>query len=256
MLRTTPSLGNIVAFHRSAEVPKTLLDLKQEYKERLQCFQLDLQSQSSIDNAVSTLKNSGINSISLLINAAGILGGNSKDLGPERSIMNLEREWLEKSLQVNLIGHIMLTKTFVPFLKNNSNDDSGIHSNLFYVIVIDASLLSGSNSINRIVNISARVGSISDNKLGGWYSYRISKSGLNMFTKTASIELKRYNIAVISIHPGTTNTDLSKPFQKNVLPDKLFDVKDSVRMMLDVIWDLKLEDSGKFFAYDGSEIPF
>mmetsp|Transcript_764 Transcript_764/g.1031 ORF Transcript_764/g.1031 Transcript_764/m.1031 type:complete len:131 (+) Transcript_764:3-395(+) len=123
-------------------------------------------------------------------------------------------------------------------------------------------LLSHRNSPNKdlphskVVNLSARVGSISDNRLGGWYSYRMSKTALNMFTKTLSVESKRDKVIVISCHPGTTDTDLSKPFQKNIQRDKLFSVESSVSMMLEVIWKLQPNDSGKFFAYDGSEIPY
>lgn len=84
----------------------------------------------------------------------------------------------------------------------------------------------------------------------------MSKAALNMFTKTLSVEAKRLNTAVISIHPGTVDTDISKPFQKNVQPHKLFPVDKSVDMMLNVIWNTQLNDTGKFFAYDGSEIPY
>jgi NAD(P)-dependent dehydrogenase (short-subunit alcohol dehydrogenase family) len=83
----------------------------------------------------------------------------------------------------------------------------------------------------------------------------MSKAALNMFTKTLSVELKK-NCTVLSIHPGTTNTDLSKPFQKNVRPEKLFSVEYSVKCMMDVIWNAQESDSGKFYAYDGSEIPY
>ena len=77
-----------------------------------------------------------------------------------------------------------------------------------------------------------------------------------MFTKTSSIELKRFKCIVMSIHPGTTNTDLSIPFQKNVKPEKLFPVEYSVSCMLNVIWQTQLKDTGKFYAYDGTEIPY
>jgi NAD(P)-dependent dehydrogenase (short-subunit alcohol dehydrogenase family) len=112
------------------------------------------------------------------------------------------------------------------------------------------------SNLSKIVNISARVGSITDNSLGGWYSYRMSKAALNMFTKTLSVEVKRHGCVVLSLHPGTTDTDLSLPFQKNVVPGKLFPVEYSVNKMLDVIWNSGLDDTGKVFAYDGSEIPY
>lgn len=77
-----------------------------------------------------------------------------------------------------------------------------------------------------------------------------------MFTKTLSIEVKRYGCIAISCHPGTTDTDLSKPFQKNVAKDKLFPVSHSVDCLLKVIWGATIKDTGKFYAYNGTEIPF
>lgn len=162
-----------------------------------------------------------------------MLGDNTQSRpGPERSISGIDRDWLVRTMDTNLIGHIMLTKELIPLLRKSGREST-------------------------IVNISARVGSIDDNKLGGWYSYRMSKAALNMFTKTLSVELKRYKCRVISIHPGTTDTELSIPFQKNVNPDKLFTTSHSVSQMYgNVIQKITLADTGKFFAYDGSEIPY
>lgn len=131
---------------------------------------------------------------------------------------------------------MQLTKRLVPLLKQNR--------------------LPGKMQPAIIVNMSARVGSISDNHLGGWYSYRMSKAAMNMFTKTLSLEVKRSGVAVISLHPGTTDTDLSRPFQKNVKEAKLFTVEKSVGHMLQVIRGITLQDTGKFYAYDGTEIPY
>ena len=137
---------------------------------------------------------------------------------------------------MNLIGHVMVTQALLPLMQRSSHSEE--------------------KSPSKVVNISARVGSIDDNKLGGWYSYRMSKAALNMFTKTCAIEMKRHNCIVISMHPGTTDTQLSVPFQKNVIPSKLFPVEYSVCKMLEVIWSTDMAGSGKFLAYDGSEIPF
>lgn len=104
--------------------------------------------------------------------------------------------------------------------------------------------------------ISARVGSISDNHLGGWYSYRASKAALNQLIRASSVELKRKNANAIcvALHPGTVDTPLSEPFQKGVPNGKLFTADHSARAMLRVIANLKPEDSGRLFAWDGSEI--
>ena len=158
--------------------------------------------------------------------------------------MNIKRDWLQKSMEVNVVGHVMLTQALVPLLKKQKT-----------VKTTDSPV--DYQELSKVVNLSARVGSINDNGLGGWYSYRMSKAALNMFTKTSSVELKRSNILTMSIHPGTTDTDLSVPFQKNVQPDKLFTVEYSVGKMLEVIWSKSnILETGKFFAYDGTDIPW
>ncbi|XP_057988164.1 uncharacterized oxidoreductase C24B10.20 isoform X3 [Hevea brasiliensis] len=109
-----------------------------------------------------------------------------------------------------------------------------------------------------VANLSARVGSIGDNRLGGWHSYRSSKTALNQLTKTVSVEFARKKDPVICIllHPGTVDTDLSRPFQRNVPEGKLFTKEFSVQKLLDIINNAKSHDNGKFFAWDGQEIPW
>jgi NAD(P)-dependent dehydrogenase (short-subunit alcohol dehydrogenase family) len=106
--------------------------------------------------------------------------------------------------------------------------------------------------------ISARVGSIADNRIGGWYSYRASKAALNQFLRTASIEFGRRhkNAIVAALHPGTTDTGLSKPFQANVPDEQLFSVEKTVGYLLSVIDRLSPDDSGGFFAWDGQPIEW
>lgn len=106
--------------------------------------------------------------------------------------------------------------------------------------------------------ISARVGSISDNRLGGWYGYRASKSALNMLYKNLAIEMKRLNpnLIVSLLHPGTTDTNLSRPFQSNVSPEKLFSPQDSAAYLYEVIKCLDKNDSGCFFGWDGKPIQW
>lgn len=122
--------------------------------------------------------------------------------------------------------------------------------------------------------MSARVGSIEDNKydifmayapedsrcnrIGGWYSYRMSKAAQNMLTKNLSIELRRKNklFTACALHPGTVDTDLSAPFSGRVKPEKLFSKQQAVSQLLDVIDGLTPEDNGRFVAWDGSDIPW
>jgi NAD(P)-dependent dehydrogenase (short-subunit alcohol dehydrogenase family) len=106
--------------------------------------------------------------------------------------------------------------------------------------------------------ISARVGSIADNRIGGWYAYRASKAALNQLLRTASIEFARRhkNAIVVALHPGTTDTGLSRPFQANVPEEQLFSVDKTVGHMLSVIDGLSTDDSGGFFAWDGQPIEW
>jgi len=106
--------------------------------------------------------------------------------------------------------------------------------------------------------LSARVGSISDNRLGGWYAYRASKAALNMITKSLAIENGRRNkdCIIIGLHPGTVDTDLSKPFQNNVPKEKLFSAKDSAQKLISVINQVTSDDSGYLLDWAGLKIPF
>ena len=108
----------------------------------------------------------------------------------------------------------------------------------------------------RFAALSARVGSISDNRLGGWYGYRASKAALNMMIRNLSIEWSRKNdkSIIVALHPGTVDTALSQPFQSNVPAEQLFDPGRAARQLLAVLEALQPTDSGKGFAWDGTEI--
>lgn len=224
----------VIGLHRSSEANKQLLELKEKYPDRLSLVRVDLEDQQSVEEGAKQIQQM-TSKIDLLLNVAGILGdGGVTTPGPERSIANIDRAWLHKSLEVNLVGHVMMTQALMPLLKRKSKKEP----------------------VSKVVSLTARVGSISDNRLGGWYSYRMSKAGMNMFTKTLSLEAKRHNCVVVSMHPGTTDTGLSKPFQANVSPDKLFTTEYSVSQMLAVVRGLDLTHAGGFYAYDGSSIPY
>ena len=116
-------------------------------------------------------------------------------------------------------------------------------------------VLTGKSSCKFVV-FSARVGSISDNNLGGWYSYRASKAALNMMLKTAAIELARRakNIKIISFHPGTTDTPLSKPFQKNVPANKLFTSEFVAKQLLAIIENTQVDHKASYLDWEGKTI--
>ena len=166
--------------------------------------------------------------LDIVIVATGILfDGN---ITPEKSLRELSAKKFLRLFEVNTILPALIAKHFLP--KLNKQDRS-----------IFAAL-------------SARVGSVSDNKLGGWYSYRASKSGLNMIIKNAAIEINRQNknAIIVGLHPGTVDSNLSKPFQGNVPDGKLFTPDYSVKRLLDVLGNLTPESSGKCFSWDGKEV--
>ena len=102
------------------------------------------------------------------------------------------------------------------------------------------------------------VGSIGDNRLGGWYGYRASKAALNQFMRTLAVECRRTHpgLCVTAIHPGTTDTTLSQPFLGNVRPGKLYTPRQSAQRIIRVILEGQPEDSGRFVNWDGNPIPF
>ena len=195
--------------------------------ERLRSATIDFADEASIAGAA---KSCGAN-IDLVIVATGILH-RDPDIRPEKRLADLDAETIAEVLRINAIGPALLAKHFLPLLRR---DDK-----------------------SAFAAISARVGSISDNRLGGWASYRASKAALNMLMRTFSIEQSRINPGslVVTLHPGTTDTPLSQPFQRNVPEGKLFEPSFVAERLLAVVDGLTSDDSGGFFAWDGSPIEY
>ena len=162
----------------------------------------------------------------LVIVATGILREGGQ--GPEKAIGELDAAWLARQYAVNAIGPALVAKHFLPILPRTGRS-------VFAVL-------------------SARVGSIADNRLGGWYGYRASKAALNQLIRTLAVEDKRRNdrVIVVALHPGTVDTRLSKPFQQR--GRDLFQPGRAAVQLLDVLDGLKPADSGRLFAWDGVEI--
>ncbi len=187
---------------------------------------IDLTDEASVREAAAMASEEG--ALDGVILATGIL--HADDLAPEKSLKDISAESFARVFAMNTIGPALVMKHFLPALQREEK-------------AVFAAL-------------SARVGSISDNYLGGWYAYRASKAALNMLIKNASIEMaRRYKQAVIvGLHPGTVDSPLSKPFQAHVAPDHLFAAEYSASRMLAVLEKLTPADSGKCVAYDGAEI--
>ncbi len=164
----------------------------------------------------------------LVIVATGLLHDGAQ--GPEKAYRDLDPAWLARTLAVNAIGPALVAKHLLPLMPKQGRTVFAI--------------------------LSARVGSISDNKLGGWYGYRMAKAAANQLVRTLAIEERRRNdrSIVVGLHPGTVDTALSKPFQANVRPGTLFTPDRAASQLLDVIDGLKVPDSGKLFDFEVKEV--
>lgn len=162
----------------------------------------------------------------LIINTIGVLHTNQ--WMPEKKLEDLNADQLLDQVKINAIGPALTIRHF-------------------------SKLLDPAQSI--MVTLSAKVGSIEDNRLGGWYSYRASKAALNMLIKTAAIELKRTkpNCILVAMHPGTVNSALSKPFRGEQIGRP---PAEAVAEMFRCIENLNKEDSGSFMSYSGEKLPW
>jgi NAD(P)-dependent dehydrogenase (short-subunit alcohol dehydrogenase family) len=189
---------------------------------------LDLTEEGTIAAAAERLRDG--TPFDLVFDATGAL--TIDGIGPEKTIRVLDPQAMAKQFAVNAIGPALIFKHFLPLLRR---DRRAVFATL-----------------------SARVGSIGDNRLGGWYAYRASKAAQNQLLRTFAIELARLAPAAscLLLHPGTVDTDLSAPFQATVPPDRLFTPAQSAHRLLAVIAGAGPADSGRFLAYDGSDIPW
>ena len=180
------------------------------------------------DISLNELSRDELKGLDLVFVANGLL--HDGDLQPEKSLKNLSSSNFETIFKANTIAPMLLAQYFLPLMSKH-------RPSVFAAL-------------------SARVGSISDNGIGGWYSYRASKAALNMMIKTAAIEFKRKNKQgiIVGLHPGTVDSNLSKPFQANVPEHKLFSPEQSAAYLLKVIQDLTPENTGRCYAWDGQEI--
>ncbi|CCN46697.1 putative C factor cell-cell signaling protein [Vibrio nigripulchritudo MADA3029] len=171
-----------------------------------------------------------IDDLDWLINAAGFLHSQSKL--PEKNIQQTDSAFFLETMSANTLPTLLLAKHAYPLLRKSKQP--------------------------KFASLSARVGSISDNRLGGWYSYRASKAALNMIIKNLSIEWSRTlpKATVLALHPGTTDTALSEPFQRNVPKGKLFTPERVAWDLINIVESAEPSQTGLFLAYDGSVIPW
>lgn len=191
-------------------------------------FQFDLTDESSIADAAARFAADG--ALDLVIVATGVLHDGS--FQPEKSWRDISADAFARAFAVNATGPTLIAKHCLPLLARDRRA--------------------------AFAALSARVGSIEDNTLGGWTAYRASKAALHQIVRTCAIELARKNKTAlcVALHPGTVDTPLSTPFQRGVTPEKLFTPAYSAERLLSVIDGLSPADSGQAFAWDGARIPF
>ena len=185
---------------------------------------VDVTDETSVAAAASRMPGP----VDLIFVATGLLHQDGR--GPEKAMRELDAGWLQRNFLVNAVGPALVAKHFLPLTPRDRR-------------AVFAAL-------------SARVGSIADNSLGGWYGYRASKAALNQLVRTLAIEERRRNpqAIVVALHPGTVDTALSKPFQGNVQPGRLFAPDRAAVQLLDVIDGLKPAQSGRLFDWEGKEV--
>ncbi|WP_265571755.1 SDR family NAD(P)-dependent oxidoreductase [Sphingomicrobium nitratireducens] len=187
---------------------------------------VDLADEETIATAARTLEGGG--PYDLVMVAAGLL--HDEEIAPEKSWKMLEAAPLAKLFAVNASGPLLVARHFLPLMPRNAPA--------------------------AFAALSARVGSIGDNRLGGWYGYRASKAALNQLLRTLAIDLARTHeqMVVAALHPGTVDTALSKPFQRGVPDAQLFTPQKSAAHLLDVIEGLAPADSGHHFDWAGKRV--
>lgn len=193
--------------------------------ERISWHSLDIRDSAAIEEWASDFDH-----VDWILNFAGYLHGSAGK--PEKSIRAIDPEFMMENIRINALPTLLFARHFGRALKQSS-----------------APIMA---------TVSARVGSIEDNRLGGWYSYRMSKAALNMALKTLSIEWKHSHPkgCIAALHPGTNDTALSKPFQANVKPEKLFETSYTASMLLKLLRGLSPSNSGCFWSWDGNIIPW
>ena len=188
----------------------------------------DITHEADLAALAASLKAEG--DIDLVIVATGLLS-NDRGLSPEKSYRHQTMDAFQQVFRANTFGPALVAKHMLPLMPRKGR-------------AVFAAL-------------SARVGSISDNRLGGWHAYRASKAALNMLVRNYAIEQARVNdqFIAVTLHPGTVDTGLSRPFQSNVTDAQLFTVDQSATYLLEVIENLTPADTGSFFDWGGKQVP-
>lgn len=237
LLKTTDLPVVATARRDLASTSEQILDGLDVDKRRLEVLRLDVTDESTISEAASHCKSRFSSSyLRLAFCIPGILH-------PEKSPFQVDHIKALSSLQINVLGPLLLSKHFLPLLARRST-------------VLEP--IAGLPTSAVLALMSARVGSITDNSLGGWYSYRASKAAVNSIVKSIDIYLRQTcgeNAMCVCLHPGTVKTDLSAEFWGSTPKEKLFTPEFAAEKLVHVVRDVGLDGRGKCWDWKGQEIP-
>jgi NAD(P)-dependent dehydrogenase (short-subunit alcohol dehydrogenase family) len=216
------SIGSAIEKELSDQGFKNIIGFNRSSSPRL-----DLLNEETIAQSAQFIKDQNT-PVSLVFDATGLLHDDNNM--PEKTYKNIDQIFMRKNFEINVMGPALIMKYFLPLL---DKEEKSIFA-----------------------SISAKVGSISDNRYGGWYSYRASKAALNQMIKTASIEMKmkNQNAICLAIHPGTVESKLSKPFQKNDLT--IQSPQESASNIFKILTSSTSKDTGSFYNWDGKIIDW
>jgi NAD(P)-dependent dehydrogenase (short-subunit alcohol dehydrogenase family) len=222
----------VFATHRASSDLAELKKLQQDHPDKLELIEIDIENEQSLAALASHLSKR-IKSLDVAINCIGILQDETANILPERRLEDLDPAVFTQVITTNTLPTLLLTKHLKSLFKESSQPVW--------------------------VSVSAKVGSITDNRLGGWHSYRISKAALNMAIKNISIEYKRLNkkSVVVAFHPGTTDTKLSAPFMANAKKNyTIHSPQSTAQNLLAVIDKITPKENGTFYSWDGHSLPW
>lgn len=200
--------------------------------DRVSLLTWDASDAATLDGMIGALESviPARTGIDTLIYAAGVL--HAEQMFPEKRLEDLSADAMARAFAVNATGFGLLVRALVPWLRHRE--------------------------LKRIAAVSAKVGSITDNRLGGWYAYRSSKAALNMLVRGLSVELPRRckPVACVALHPGTTESALSEPFRQSLAQLKVHSPAQTADNLLTVLRGVDQDDNGRFLSWDGSELPW
>lgn len=227
---------------KSSEVKQSLLSHQDGAEEKLTVLEADVTREEELRKAAEHVEEKWGKTMGLMVNFAGVLH-------PEKNIASLDIDRLRRTFEVNTFGHALMFKHFLPLVPRASKQEREGGQGV------------GEGGRSVIVSLTAKVGSIEDNKKGGWYSYRSSKAATNQLVRTLAHEVELRNLwaTVVAYHPGTVKTGLAGEYAEGKSPKKddgVHEADEAAELMYKVVSDLKANENGQFLDWKHAKLPW